>query len=109
MVKLNSQDKRQLKRMYLRLEYFHSGKIQIRKLIDDLDALVGNLENVSEEWRKKFTSFWADLEIVYANALYEEKSKFDDQDVMRIEKSLKNLHSLLESLVPRDQLNDVDL
>ena len=53
--------------------------------------------------------YWADLEIVYANALYEEKSKLDDQDVKRIEESLKNLHSLLESLLPRDKLEDVDL
>ncbi len=106
---LNDHDKRQLKRMYLRLDYFHDGKIQIHKLINDMDALVGNLEEVPKEWKDKFISYWADLEIVYSNALYEERSKFDEQDVKRIEESLKNLNSLLNSLIPKEQLEDVEL
>lgn len=109
MADLNDRDKRQLKRMYLRLEYFREGKIEIRKLIDDLDALLWNLEGVTTEWRAKFISCWADLEIVYSNALYEKKSKFNDQDIQRIEDSLSNLGGLLNSLIPREKLEDVEL
>ncbi len=106
---LSDHDKRQLKRMYLRLDYFYNRKIQIRKLIDDLNALVGNLENISKEWIDKFISYWAELEIVYSNALYETKSSFNEQDSQRIEESLKNLNSLLYSLIPKEQLEDIKL
>jgi hypothetical protein len=108
-VSLNDRDKRQLKRIYLRLQYFRNGKIQIRKLIDDLNALVGNLENVPKEWIDKFVSYWAELEIVYSIALDDGRNRLNDQDVKRIEDSLKYLDSLLNSLIPQAQLEDVEL
>ena len=55
------------------------------------------------EWQKKFICYWADLEIVYAVALDEEKIDLNLEDKKIINDAIKNLKELIKSkLLPSD-------
>lgn len=52
-----------------RLDRFKSGELAIGPVINDLEALLDQLELVEEPWRDDFIEGWSDLEIPYAVAL----------------------------------------
>ncbi len=62
-------ERRQLRLMLDRLHRFRSGELPIGPVINDLEALLGELELVDEAWRGEFIEAWSDLEIPYAVAL----------------------------------------
>jgi hypothetical protein len=62
-------EERQLALMIDRLDRFSSGQLSIGPVINDLEALVYELELVDDGWRREFIESWSGLEIPYAVAL----------------------------------------
>ncbi len=62
-------ERRQLDLMGDRLARFRRGGLSIGPVINDLEALLHELESVDEAWIGRFVDAWSDLEIPYAVAL----------------------------------------
>ena len=62
-------ERRQLRLMLDRLHRFRSGELSIGPVINDLEALLNELQLANEAWRQEFTDAWSALEIPYAVAL----------------------------------------
>lgn len=62
-------ERRQLLLMLDRLDRFRGGELSIGPVINDLEALLYELELVDEPWRDEFVEGWSLLEIPYAVAL----------------------------------------
>ena len=62
-------EERQLSLMLDRVERFRQGALGIGSVINDLEALLNELELVSDDWRGEFIDAWGELEIPYAVAL----------------------------------------
>lgn len=62
-------ERRQLELMNDRLDRFASGELSIGPVINDLEALLNELELVDDDWRDRFVEAWSELEIPYAVAL----------------------------------------
>jgi hypothetical protein len=52
-----------------RLDRFRSGNLGIGPVINDLEALLNELQLVDEQWRDGFLEAWSDLELPCAVAL----------------------------------------
>jgi hypothetical protein len=61
-------ERRQLALMIDRLDRFGTGQLSIGPVINDLEALVYELELVDDGWRREFIESWSRLEIPYAVA-----------------------------------------
>jgi hypothetical protein len=62
-------ERRQLRLMLDRLDRFSRDELPIGPVINDLEALLYQLELADEAWRGDFVEGWSDLEIPYAVAL----------------------------------------
>ena len=88
-------DNRQLKLMIQKISAFEQGDLYLIYLIDDLDGLVKALTSHDQEWKKNFTSYWWDLEQVYAVAASEDRSYLDPDDKKIIEGAILELKKLI--------------
>ena len=52
-----------------RLVGFRSGRIDLHQLVNDLEALLYELEQATDEWKETFIEAWGGLEIAYAVAV----------------------------------------
>lgn len=52
-----------------RLDRFKAGNLGIGPVINDLEALLSELQLADGSWREEFIEAWSDLEIPYAVAL----------------------------------------
>jgi hypothetical protein len=52
-----------------RLTRFRSGELSLGPVVNDLEALLYELDLAEEEWRDQFVEAWSLLEIAYAVAL----------------------------------------
>ena len=86
---------RQMELMKKRIDEYSKGEIMIDKLLSDLEALLGNLKNINNVWKSSFLSAWGILEEVYAFALYDKKSLFDNNDMLKINEGLKKILNLI--------------
>lgn len=67
---VSEREKRQYALMRQRVDDLCSGRRDISRVIDDLSALVWELEDeVPEDWFNRFKDAWGGLEIPYALAL----------------------------------------
>lgn len=62
-------ERRQLDLMAERIIRFRRGELGIGKVINDLVALLSELQLMDEAWRDRFVVAWSGLEIPYAVAL----------------------------------------
>lgn len=65
----SARERRQLHLMLDRLDRFKLGDLGIGPVINDLEALLGELQLAGDAWRQEFIESWSDLEIPYAVAL----------------------------------------
>lgn len=63
-----AREQRQLALMVQRLQQFEDGSISLHSLINDLEALLGELQQTPDEWIDAFRGEWSVLEIAYAVA-----------------------------------------
>ena len=89
-------NKNQLRLMKNLIVLLEEDKIDIRRLIDQLDALFSTLENVPKDWENAFRSAWAKLEVAYSIYLDQESEDTEELDPI-IEDALKDLSCLLDS------------
>ncbi len=101
----NDYDLRQIGLMKERIDEYSKGDIMIDKLLGDLEALLANLKNIDAVWKSSFLYAWGILEDVYAFALYDKKSLFDDNDMQKIKEGLKRLLNV----IGRKTWHDVDI
>ena len=77
-------NQRQYQRMIASIDAYESGQMSLPKLIDNLDALLVCLENMSGEWYDSFMGEWTVLEEVYAVALDRNGGRLEDDDLRKI-------------------------
>lgn len=88
-------DARQINIMKEKISLFKEGKLNIRYLIDDLEALLGCLKTVDDLWKQKFLSEWWQLEETYAVAINENKKHLDNQDEEVVRQALDKIDMLI--------------
>lgn len=93
---MNEFDMCQLNIMIKKILGFKSGKFPLGDLIYDLEALLNTMEDNDDIWKKKFRSYWADLEIIYALALEKDNLNFCAKDQKNITDAIENLTKLIE-------------
>lgn len=90
---------RQISLMQTRINQYKEGEIRIDQLINDLQALLNCLEEIDENWKDSFLSAWSILEIVYAGALFDNKTNLDDNDMLEVNRGLNELEILINNLL----------
>ncbi len=80
-----------------KLNDFMAGKVYLLHLINDLEALVRVLEERDCAWEDLFFNYWWRLEVVYAVAVYKERTQLDEDDHQTITEAIENLSSLVQS------------
>lgn len=78
---------------------YRQRKIELSKLVNELDALNSVLESPSQSWVNKFEAAWARLEDVYAVMITDGRSELDNLDLELINKSLNELEELIPKQV----------
>jgi hypothetical protein len=81
---------------------FEAGTLNIRALIDSLNALLNVLQGASQEWKSSFNAEWWTLEEVYAVALDRGKTRFSQEDEDLIFEAITNMRRLLEEVMAKD-------
>jgi hypothetical protein len=66
---VSEREQREYARMRERVRLLRSGARDIGPTVNDLSALVWELQETPEEWRERFIEAWSGLEISYAVAL----------------------------------------
>jgi len=92
---MSDYDARQYRHMVDLISRFENESIDIRQLIDDLDALVSTLQEPGRKWMDEFRNVWWVLEEVYSVALDRGDAFFDDEAVKLINSSIANLGKLI--------------
>lgn len=87
---------------------YKEGQIRIDQLIYNLESLFNCLEEMDKAWKSAFLSFWDILEIVYASALYNNKTILDDNDMIEINKGLRGLDALIDNLCNETKKNQLE-
>lgn len=90
---------RQIYLMQARIKQYREGQIRIEQLINDLEALLNCLEQIDETWKTDFLCAWDILEIVYASALSDNKTSLDANDMIEINRGLKELDIIINNLL----------
>jgi hypothetical protein len=102
-VEVVERERRQLRLMQDRLDRFQAGDLSIGPVINDLEALLYQLELAAEPWRDDFIEAWSDLEIPYAVALDRQTpipTAVDTTVSEGVERLLALVRSRLEELGP---------
>jgi len=90
---ISEYDDRQISLMKETLSLFESGKVSLKKLIDNLEGLLFCLQSVDIDWKNEFHEYWFVLEQIYAVALFRNESiSPDDPDLLD---ALRHLNELL--------------
>ncbi len=63
---VSERELRQYALMRQRVRDLREGRRGIGVVIDDLEGLLGSLEETPEEWRDRFVEAWSELETSYA-------------------------------------------
>ena len=69
MDEVSERDRRQFDLMRRRVADLRSGRRDIGAVINDLSALLWELQETPEDWRQRYLEAWGNLEIPYALAL----------------------------------------
>lgn len=93
MEQTSDREQRQLRLMVGRIQDFRDGKVSIGPVINDLEALLYELEEAPEPWKADFREEWFVLEISYAVALDRQQPLPGPRD-----------HDILEALDRMEQL-----
>lgn len=87
---------RQIKLMKAKISFFKNKEIKLLDLINNLEGILSCIKNPPEKWRTEFVSWWANLESVYANTVYENRTIFDANDIQIINEAVKNIERIIE-------------
>ncbi|MFC1894678.1 hypothetical protein ACFLYH_01890 [Candidatus Dependentiae bacterium] len=85
---------RQVKLLENKIISFKQGKIKLSNFINDLEAIFYCLKNPPKSVRKDFVHWWSNLESVYANMAYEERSFLDQDDIRILNEAVENLERI---------------
>ena len=86
-----------LNKMLKVIQDFKNEKVDISKLISDLEGLFNALLGYDKEWESLFLINWQVLEREYSSAVASNKSKFDDRAWKEICKAVLELENLILS------------
>lgn len=92
-------DLRQLTMMRGLIKGYEADKISVKKLINDLEALLNVIENVEEDWKQRFLKEWGVLEDLYADQLYEKLDEVPESDKLEIKLALENIKKLINEKI----------
>jgi len=89
-------NKRQIILIKKKIQDYLENKIHIDWLIKDLEALTKSIIECPKEWSEEFIAFINELELSYANALYEKRKHFSPSEKLEILQTLKSMQVLIE-------------
>jgi hypothetical protein len=92
---MTAYNKRQLKLMLERIDWFHRGEIGLPALIANLDGLLNALEGVDQRWKQAFLKQWGVLEEVYADSLDKGLSAVPSENMPLINRAMDELKQLI--------------
>lgn len=92
-------DLRQLTMMQGLIQDYEADKISVKKLINDLEALLNVVENIEDEWKQRFLKEWGILEDLYADQLYEKLDEMPESDKLEIELAVENIKKLINEKI----------
>lgn len=98
MGRMDDYDSRQYRLMLDLLNEFDARSVGLRKVITDLEALLGSLKNADTEWKSSFYSHWAILEDVYADALDKGWTQLPSARQAMVEGAASSLRRLVEQI-----------
>ena len=84
--------------MMERLELFEKGKFDLSSLVNELEALLGTLQEASEDWKNKFLSAWGVLSSIYDISLRQKEVELTSQDKKHINEAINRLKQLLPKI-----------
>ena len=96
---MSAYDQRQCRLMLERVEEFDSGKLALRKLISDLEALLWALQEIDKHWTEDFHKQWSILEEVYADALARKCKNLPPYSRKLVKSSIEKMKELLKQLL----------
>lgn len=89
-------NKRQISLVEKKLQDYLENKIHIDWLIKDLEAWIKSIIDCSKEWIEEFTVLINELELYYADALYEKRTNFNSAEKIEILQVLKSMEILIK-------------
>jgi len=92
----SSYNQRQYQRRIASIDAYDSSQMSLKKLINNLDALLGCLEKMSGEWYDSFMSEWTVLEEVYAVALDRNGGRLENDDIPQIASAVNGIRIMVE-------------
>jgi hypothetical protein len=90
---------RQLRLMQQKIIFFNKDKINLKDLIDDLEALFYILEIGDVKWKKTFWLHLDTLEIIYALAASRGEKVIDEKGQKEIQEALDKMSLLIEEQI----------
>ncbi len=81
------------------IQDYEADKISVKKLINDLEALLNVVENIEDEWKQRFLKEWGILEDLYADQLYEKLDEMPESDKLEIELAVENIKKLINEKI----------
>jgi hypothetical protein len=97
MAQVSEREHRQFALMRRRVQDLRDGQ-PIGHVIADLDALVWQLEETPEPWRRRYIDAWGQLEVVYALALEAGDATMPTASDPLVAAALDNIDALLDEV-----------
>ncbi|MBI1924200.1 hypothetical protein HYR99_08100, partial [Candidatus Poribacteria bacterium] len=82
--------------MMQRIDGFEKGSVNLRRLINDLEALLDCLQSAEKAWKAVFLQEWGTLEDVYADALDTGQKVLVPESQKLVEDAVRKLKRLVE-------------
>lgn len=101
---MNGHDQRLYRTMAENLDQYEGGAIGLDHLISSLDALLGVLEGMDQEWWDAFRYEWGTLETVYAIALDRGVTQLSPENQALIDEAIKNMRRLLADRITSERV-----
>ena len=96
---MSDYDQRQYSMMLRLLKAFDTRSVGLGKLIVDLEALLGCLQDTEKAWKNSFYRQWGMLEDVYADALDKGLEQLPPDSENLIEDDIQNLRRLVQERI----------
>lgn len=86
---------RQLNLMLQCITQFEEQQIDLRKLIDSLEALLNIMDTEEDKWKEDFLSSWGILEDIYSIAVTNQITTLKNEEVEEIERAINFLKAII--------------
>lgn len=92
---MSDYNRRQYQLMLDQLKLYEQGKMGLNKLIVDLEALLGCLENIEKSWEMNFRKQWGVLEEEYSFFVVEKQKEMKPETQKMIDRAVTGLKNLV--------------